>query len=241
MDEVGKNPGGFVNGPEAGVPGAIRTEPVSKAVRFDRKKNQYVKLTKLGRYASCIATGFSVECWLKTKNARDHQTLFGTANAPDYITDFLVDIAYGDDEGRLRLYCRDDHSNRFEANFFPKGGNIEIYDDRWHHIVYVCEPAAKAASDRVKLYIDGTRQEVATVLKGAAPKPSAFNAPMTLGAMDLRGVISDPLDGSLDEMAFYSSRLSADQVLRHYRAAGYKEHSKTDDRQASAISQPPSL
>jgi hypothetical protein len=45
--------------------------------------------------------------------------------------------------------------------------------------------------------------------------------------MNLRGAISESLDGSLDDVAFYSTRLSPDQIARHYRAAGYKERPRS--------------
>jgi hypothetical protein len=120
-DEVGKNPGAFVNEPGVGVPGAILTEPKNTAVQFARSQKQYIQLTDLGTYGSSIASGFSIEYWLKTANSKDHQTILGTANSPHYITDFLVDVAYEGVAGRLRLYCRDDHLESVQCGLLSPG------------------------------------------------------------------------------------------------------------------------
>ncbi len=42
--------------------------------------------------------------------------------------------------------------------------------------------------------------------------------------MNLRGVEQDYLDGSLDEVALYTSVLSPEQILAHYRASGALDH-----------------
>jgi hypothetical protein len=222
-DETGRNPGAFVNKPEVGVPGAIPSEPRSTAVRLARAQSQYIKLTTLGDFGSKISAGFSVEWWLKTTNDRAHQNVFGTANKPDFRTDFLVDIAYGGIARRLRIYCRDDHGQRFEGDFVPGDQNVDLYDNQWHYVVYVYEPGAAENEGPVRLYVDGRRQTMTFSKKGQTPELSKFNAPMLLGAMDLRGKIEDTLDGTLDEVAFYTAPLSEAQIVKHYRAAGYDE------------------
>jgi hypothetical protein len=221
-----------VNQPETGAPGAILTEPKSTAVKMARSSNQYIRLTPLGTYGSKVSSGFSVEYWLKTANSTDHQNVFGTANAPSYDTDFLVDIGYAGAAGRLRLYCRDNHRDRFEIDFYPGGKNAKIFDQQWHHVVHVYDPGARSAPFR--LYIDGELQNVMVGRKVGAPKFAAFTSPMTLGSMDLRGDVTDSFDGTLGEVAFYTAPLSGDQVLKHYRAAGYREHAREPEPPKSA-------
>lgn len=230
INETGGAPGRFMNDPEAGVEGAIVSDPKGKAVHFERAKEQYIKLSKLGNYGVRISSGFAVEFWLKSADAKDHQNVLGTANLPDYVTDFLVDIGYGGKEGRLRLYCRDNKKNRFEANFYPDRQKTDLYDDHWHHLVYVYDPKQKDA-DQVELYIDGVKQALEVARKeGRLPKFSDFNDPLTLGAMDLRGKVEDFLDGSLDEVAFYPAPLSPEQIIKHYQAAGYNSHAPSGQK-----------
>ena len=86
-DELGQNPGVFIHEPEVGTPGAILSDPEGKAVHFaPRAKSIRQSSTNLGKYGGGISRGFTVECWLKTANSKDHQNVFGTANKPDYIT-----------------------------------------------------------------------------------------------------------------------------------------------------------
>jgi hypothetical protein len=102
-----------------------------------------------------------------------------------------VDIGYEGIPKRFRIYCRDDHENRFGADFFPEGKNINIYDNQWHHIVHVYDPKAGSLNERVLLYIDGARQTLTVFRKNGVPAFSDFNVALTLGAMDLRGSESD--------------------------------------------------
>jgi hypothetical protein len=167
-----------------------------------------------------MTSGFSVEYWIKTRNSTDRQTVLGMANSPGFLTDVIVDIGHQNHAKRFRILCRDDHRHWFEASFYPEGGNIDIYDDRWHHIVHVYDPKADALNEQVLIYVDGARQTLLANINRGLPTFSDFNNPITLGAMNSRGVEKDYLEGSLEEVAFYLSPLSEAQVLKHYRAAG---------------------
>jgi hypothetical protein len=138
------------------------------------------------------------------------------------MTAFVSDIAAERKAKQLRLYYRDDHSNRFDATFSPGGDHVDIYDDHWHHIVFVYDPNAQVLSDQVLLYIDASRQRLTVGRKKAAPTPSDFKQPVTLAASDpggSGGAVRYNLQGSLDEVAFYLSPLTEEQIISHYRAA----------------------
>lgn len=226
VDEMGNHTGAFQNGVSVGTAGALAHAPENKAVSLARENNQYIQLTTFGKFGSSMSGGFTVEYWLKTANCTAHQTVFGTANGPGFITDFLSDIAYRGEKGRLRLYIRDNHEDRYLADFFPRGRNINIYDNAWHHIVEVYAPKGGGLNNKVQFYVDGVRQTIAVEHKGPPRNPdfSDFNNPVSLGAMDLRGTEPDHLEGSLDEIAFYTSVLSPEQIASHYRASGAADH-----------------
>ncbi len=224
-DEIGNNPGTFQNNPTTGADGAITNEAGNKAVAFDRAKGQYIELTNFGKFGNSMSSGFTVEYWLKTSNFTDHQTIFGTANGPGYITDFLSDIAYEGNKKRFRIYIRDNHKNRYGADWYPVGRNINIYDNAWHHIVQIYAPKAEGIH-KLQFYVDGQRQILTMMHKGGVPAFSDFNHPLTLGAMDLRGTEPDHLDGSLDEVAFYTTVLTPEQIMSHYRASGASERTR---------------
>ncbi|MDR3406761.1 MAG: LamG domain-containing protein [Chthoniobacter sp.] len=226
-DEMGKNPGTFQNKPAVGGPGAIVSDSENRSVALARAQSQFIRLTAFEKFGSAMTGGFTVEYWLKTGNFTDHQTIFGAANGPGFITDFMSDIAYTGHTKLLRMYIRDNHEDRYEVEFYPGGQNIDIYDDAWHHIVQVYTPKAGGVNDRAQFYVDGIRQTVTVEHKARSrtnPVFSNFNQPLTLGAMNLRGVEQDYLDGSLDEVAFYTSVLSPEQILAHYRASGALDH-----------------
>jgi hypothetical protein len=219
VDELGNHHGIYEGAPAVGVAGAIIAEPGSTAASFSRADKQCVTLTNLGDYGKSMTKGFTVEYWLKTSDATNYQVIMGCANDPGFINDFLVDIGYGKKEGRLRLYYRDDTFHRYEANFYPDGGNTKIFDNAWHLITQVYDPSAAQVEDRVRFYVDGVRQ-ILTVFEGKGPPVSSnFNLPLTLGAMNKRGTIQDHLEGSLDEIALYKRALSPQQILNHYRSA----------------------
>jgi alpha-tubulin suppressor-like RCC1 family protein len=218
-DQMGANSGRYVNGPTVGVPGAIVSDAASTAVSFNAAASQYVQLTTMGNYGSSMTSGFSVEYWISDSNSTTYQAILGVANSGGYNTDFLVDIAYGGNAGRLRLYYRDDAYNRYEADWYPTGGNVNIYDGAWHHVVHVYNPSAGTVGNRVLFYVDGILQTTTVTLGGSVPSSSNFNGPLVVGAMDLRGTIEYFLQGSLDEVALYTSPLSAARVLAHFQAA----------------------
>lgn len=220
-DQAGSNSGTFVNSPSLSLAGPLASNPSNTAAGFNGT-NQYVQLTSMGNFGSSTGTGFSVEYWLKTGDSTDYQGVLGTANN-GFNTAFLIDIGYNGDAGRLRLYYRDDASNRYEANFVPTGGNINLYSNTWHQVIQVYDPAAGLLNDRIRFYIDGVRQVVDVVQIGANPNASNFNVGLTLGAFDNRGVAEDFLKGSLDEVALYKSTLSGTQISNHYAAATVPE------------------
>jgi hypothetical protein len=218
-DEQGNHHGTYEWGPDVGVAGAIRGEPGNTAVAFSRAKRQFVQLTTFGDFGTNMTQGFTVEFWLKASDARTYQVILGTTSSPSYITDFLVDIAYGKKPGRLRLYYRDDQWRRYEANFYTGPGTAKIFDDAWHLITQVYDPQTPDANDRVQFYVDGVKQTI-TVFQGkGVPSSSDFNQALTLGALNNRGAVQGHLEGSLDEVAFYKHVLTPQQILNHYRAA----------------------
>jgi hypothetical protein len=94
----------------------------------------------------------------------------------------------------------------------------ELFDGKYHHLVFTYDHAA-AAKERVKAYIDGV---AATLLNAGADDDvkdfSEFQFPPMIGAANARGTASDFFSGTIDEAAFFTKTLTADEVLAHCRA-----------------------
>ena len=221
VDQRGGNPGTFKNVPTVPVPGALPSDVAGTAATFSRTASQYVQLTTMGNFGSTMGNGFSVEFWMKTTDSTDIQSLYGAANSGGFLTDFISDIGHAGVAGNLRLYFRDDGNHRYETISSLGGGNVNLFNNQWHHVVQVYDPAASALADRVLFYTDGVRQSATVTIAGGGANPtlSDFNVPMALAADNTRGTIGDYYQGSLDEVAFYTTTLSAAQVLNHYQAA----------------------
>ena len=81
--------------------------------------------------------------------------------------------------------------------------------DRWNHIVGTYD------GRKARLYVDGV--EVGS--KRVSGRLSAYRTPLAIGAYDdLKKDWVHCFNGKIDEVAVYSTALSAEDVLRHYRA-----------------------
>ncbi|MGZ4697335.1 MAG: signal peptidase I [Oryzihumus sp.] len=89
-------------------------------------------------------------------------------------------------------------------------------DGLWHHVV-----ATRSTAGLLSLYVDG-----APVFTGLPGDAGALQDPIGLVAgysslnSWLDAPIPDSFTGTVDEVAFYGTALSKDQVVAHYRASG---------------------
>jgi hypothetical protein len=219
-DEMGVHHGFFYRNPTVGVAGPIMTDPDDTAVQFNRANTSYVAVGTLADFGTRLFEGFAVEFWLKSNNGTSTQTIMGTNN-PGYTTAFIIDVAYTKNTGELRIYFRDEDWNRYQLLFYSGSDGAEIFDDTWHHIVYSFDPTISELKDRVSLYVDGQqRSKSRTTLGGEIPDSfSDFVYSMTIGCWNNRGKVKLFLDGSLDEVAFYTRPLSREEVESHFSAA----------------------
>jgi hypothetical protein len=218
VDEMGTHHGSFMNSPTVGVSGGLLNEPTNTGVSFERAQTQYVELTTFGNYGSGLTEGFSIEYWLKSNDTFEvGEGVLGTANTPEFTTNLQLTLNY--DEA-LRLYFRDEDWDRYDVYSYPGDRTVDILDNNWHHMVHVYDPLGDLLEERMLIYVDGIKQEVVVIQKAGVPDNTAdFNCPMTLGAMNLRNVIRDTLNGSLDEVAFYSRPLTEQEIINHYESS----------------------
>ncbi len=188
-DSAGTNHGTYTNGPTLGVAGALTESDT--AVTFDGV-NDYVSVPDAA--ALDRANGpFSIEAWIK-------RTATG--------------VAYGIlSKGTGAYYFRvrnDNFLNLLRSNQADIAiSNVTLpADTNWHHVAVTYA----GSNGAIAFYINGADRST------TGPWTSNFTdntTALTIGADNG----SEFLAGSVDEVAFYSTALTAATVLAHYRNA----------------------
>jgi hypothetical protein len=147
--------------------------------------------------AAITPTGsFTVETWVKTLTATEVPLVekFDAGNAG-----FMFSL---NNFGGGNYYAL------WVGNGWVEGPGV-VADGQWHHLVGVWNGTT------VSLYLDGAvRRSIA---------PTGVNLPATTHALEIarRYDISVYSNASLDEVAFYSTALTAPQIAAHYAARTY--------------------
>jgi hypothetical protein len=162
-------------------------------------------------------TNFSVEFIFKTTTT-SRRNLAGTLNT-GATTGFEVsvnaDAGGATATGSIRLFLRDDSNNTVGCAFV----NSTAFDGNYHHLVFTYDSIGGAS--RIKAYLDGVAQSVsygAVAGTGAPASFSSFSFNPVFGARNNRATIDNYFPGTLDEVALYSTTLSAEDVLNHYQS-----------------------
>ncbi|WP_306464466.1 LamG-like jellyroll fold domain-containing protein, partial [Tersicoccus solisilvae] len=175
-----------------GQQGAV-TGTTNTAVGFDGANGE------LGSTASVNnPTVYSLETWFKTDTTVGGK-LIGFGSSPNGNSGSYDRHVYMQDDGRLVFGTWTGQTNTITT---PDPLN----DNRWHHVV------ATQGSDGMKLYIDGQ-------LSGTNPQTQAqdYGGYWRVGNDTTWGSSSSHFNGSLDEVAVYSSVLPAASVTSHYQ------------------------
>jgi hypothetical protein len=124
--------------------------------------------------------------------------------------------------GTSRFYVRDEDG-------IALGGTIDngtLLDGNYHHLVFTYDNT-DAAQQYVKAYVDGSSVPVSLVPQGGGSLTNVpdnfldFTRDPVFGARNLRGVVGNEADVTIDEAALYANRvLSGADVAAHAAAAG---------------------
>ena len=154
--------------------------------------------------ASLDITGaFSAEGWLYLDEAADACPFDkGDANGSQSVTSYAVSVAGG--LFNVVLY------GSYPADLWTSTGAIET--DGWHHFGLTWD-GSTTMTGNVNLYLDG-------VLTDAWTKTNPMNSTvesLTIGAMKPPTYYHDT-NGRIDELAFYSREITADEIAAIFRA-----------------------
>lgn len=193
QDFKGTNDGTYVGGPTMAQPGAITGD---NSVTFDGV-NDTITVPRL------IADDFSIEFWFKSSQGIGTGTrwydgaglidadLVGTAN------DFGISLR---SDGKIVA-----GTGNPDTSIVSSSGGYN--NNAWHHVVFT----RTRSSGALKLYVDGSAVGTATGNANFLDDQATISF----------GRISDPKNyyaGSLDEVAFYWTVLSAGTITSHFNA-----------------------
>jgi hypothetical protein len=194
--------GTYVNNPTLGVTG-IPGSDGDTAVTLNGS-TQYVTLASQ-TFAPLTPT-YTIECWYKgtavgtnVSSGSVGPKAFVAASSDSGNKRFVLGI---DADGKVRFYSG--------ISYNMTGPSINaVNDNEWHHIVVTKE----VGSGTVEIYVDAVMEatEDWTNLGTGSPSLTIGFNPRTAGGLGY-------LSGTLDEVAYYGTTLSAAQITEHYEA-----------------------
>jgi len=197
VDEYTTNPGTYVAGPTLGVAGALSGD-TNKAVAFASASSQYVTVANNATFNVGTAAQ-SWEFWVK-------QASLGA-------TYIIIDkgggtVGTGSPQVRLNQNVSGDIEFRSAGLAILAHTAAVIADTTtFHHIVVT----KSSGSSTGKIYLDGVDVTIADTASGFVNNTAALN----FGRQDAAPF--NYLNGTLDEVAFYNTELTATQVAAHFR------------------------
>ena len=209
--------GSYVNGPLLGQTGAGTGGGLDDAVLFDGVDDHILAgsgSNVLGSMLDTLTFEFVISTNELTTDATT--TLIGTRNGAD---DTNMSVGFNEvADGTARLFLRDSTGGFFGGYFSDPG----MFDGDYHHLVFTYDNDAETP---LRAYLDGFEKAVFTDGTGLDPNDLVnFAAPMTVMANNntLGGGASVHryLDGTLDEVAIYTTAFDPNDVAAHFSALG---------------------
>lgn len=215
-DVWGDNNGTIIGNPKV-VPGQV-----GEALEFDGV-DDFVNLTTLGDFGKKFGTS-SFEAWVKTTNKKDWMTLINTrgVECPNWgieLNGINRRNRFEIVEGMLRHYIGIGGPNG--CGGAGSGGNVDIFDGEWHHIVYTNDYRIHEVGGNGTriIYIDGVSDSTSNHGFGGGNRAfSPFTAPVTLGARKFPGKSTGHFTGMIDEVRFYDRPLTAGEVIQNFES-----------------------
>lgn len=190
----GRN-GTYSGGMTRAVAGVLASDS-DAAVTLDGSSG---RVTASSDSAFDLSTTFTLEAWVKPTNvaaAGGAQVFVNRAGWFQLTTSGVVN-------GQMRLSDRNGHTIDWNG--------VTLGNGSWYHVVVV-KPDNTSANAR--LYVNGVSYSPSAT-SGTWSGTGGANA-LDMGALE--GGASNFFPGSLDEVAIYSTALTADQVAEHYAA-----------------------
>jgi hypothetical protein len=200
-DAMGRHDGAFQGGVTLGVPGALVGD-TNSAASFDGSSG-YAEIP----YSPALnTTNFTIECWVQADPLAAAMCPIASFTQPPG-RGYLIQKS----EDGLWYYM---FGNGVDSVMYYSAGSDAIYND-WVHLAITYD------GNSYNGYLNG----VLDAASGIQFVPNNI-APLRIGFDQTGTGWNDLWSGQVDEVAFYSSALSSDQLLAHYSAARYGTKSK---------------
>lgn len=198
-----------------GSPTLGATGKVGNAVTLDGS-DDYMDPGNLGDFGSDCAAAFTIEFWFKFTTT-DQETVFTGWNGNSGETLLHIHLntsgnsVGGQSPGRIAASLRNDSGDQT----IRATDRSDLNDGNWHHIAVVWDDS----DTTIDIYVDGILDNGASDVDGSAIT-SGSTSNFTVTAVGRKEYSSDQhVDGTLDEMALYTSAVSGSRISAHYDAA----------------------
>lgn len=197
----GRN-GTYVNSPTLAQSGALSSDPSDTAVLYDGSNDRAD--TTWGSWQN--VTDITVEAWIKTTaSGSDRMICARDGNSGHRIFDFLVNST-----GKLVFTRRELPSG--STSLLSATSTVNVNDGNWHHV------AATFDQTTIQLYIDGSPENSATAGPGNGGLRQSATAIFQVACKNNGGPNSF-FSGTIDEVAYYGTVLSAARLAAHHTAS----------------------
>jgi Concanavalin A-like lectin/glucanases superfamily len=210
----GANAGTYVNEPLLGASGASRDGDTAS----DTSGAGYGLLPRL------VSTDLSIEAWFNTTATSKRTGAGNWVQAPFMILGSFNYCCYTRSFGMALTGDGRVVAGTGESLYTLASPSGTAYNDgNWHHVIFT----RVQSSGAVALYVDGSSKATGTTGTGTLDASPTIG----LGIAAYNGrELRNPFDGRIDEVAQYSTALSASRVSAHYAArnSGYTTAVTTD-------------
>jgi hypothetical protein len=202
VDQRGLRSGTYVGGPTLGVPGILSSDP-DTAVLLNT--SQYVTVPDAPALSpeAGAAGKLTLEAWVRLSALPSGSPASviskGAAGAYEYALRVQP-------SGAVEVILWSPGGTTYQAVASPSGA---VAPGAWYHLAATCQNGVAC-----QVFVNGALR--ATITSGwGATLPADKGAPVTIGR---RGDNTQMLAGTVDEVAIYSTPLSATQIQEHYAA-----------------------
>jgi len=175
--------------------------------------NEYTNIGTMGNFGSNMSNGFTISMWVNSTDGSSRQGLLGTSVDTGSKTGLHVywngQVSSAYEEGTVSIILRDEDSLNLQANVIT---GLNLSNSSWYHFAAVIN----GSSNFVEIYINGVNQTLSDWVQQTPDNTADFARDMILGGNNYEAGITGYFIGSLDEVGFWNTTLSASEISSLY-------------------------